>query len=102
MKKRPSARRLRPAQLTPVTTTTSGLQLNESCRTALGTDARTIAVRAIQEDLQQGALSVLPKDPVKAVATLLVAQPDEVAMEVARAIVELVETAATERESFFE
>lgn len=57
----------------------------------LGMDARTVAVLAIQEDLEQDVLSTLPKDDaVSAVATLLAGRSVPAAIVVAQAIVGIV------------
>jgi len=57
----------------------------------LGLDAKTVAILAIQEDLEQDVLSTLPKDDaVVAIATLLAGRNSPAAIVVAQAIVEIV------------
>lgn len=91
MNKRPSARRIRPSLPAVAPEPISWTEANEKCKRVTGLDARTVAVLAIQEDLEQDVLDTLPKDDaVQAVAILLAGRSMPAATQVAQAIVAIV------------
>lgn len=95
-KKRPSARRVpqplsRPTTIPPpAPEKKSWMQMNQLCGGFLGSDARQIAMGTVIEDIEAGALKLLPPQAVMAVATLLGSPQDKNAVLVARAVVEVV------------
>ena len=95
-KKRPSARRviLPPKAIpTPVVDlpAPSTLRLSEMCRRTTGYDARSLAVKVMRDDLEQGGIELLPKDKVEAIAMLIGGKVDADSTWVAGEILAIVQ-----------
>jgi hypothetical protein len=63
--------------------------MNELCLQVTGKDARQVAVLAILEDVEQGALKTLPVSNREAIAALIGGRVDEASLKVAAMILGL-------------
>lgn len=80
--------------VTPITSplpdTKTWVDLNSACLNHFGFDAKRIAVGTVLDDIDKGALRLLPPNAVKAVATLIGDPNDSDVEQVAKAIIEIV------------